>query len=83
MSEEILQLIQGVLLVVAALFPIINPLGNAPFFLGLTQDQTGAERRTLARKVAFNGFVLLLGVSRFRSCSSPAACSWPVSGGNA
>jgi multiple antibiotic resistance protein len=61
MTEQALQLIQGVLLVIAALFPIINPLGNAPLFLALTQDQTEAERATLARKVAFNGFVLLMG----------------------
>ena len=61
MTEQALQLIQGVLLVVAALFPIINPFGNAPMFLALTQDQTDAERATLARKVAFNGFVLLMG----------------------
>jgi multiple antibiotic resistance protein len=61
MTEQALQLIQGVLLVVAALFPIINPLGNAPLFLALTQEQTDAERATLARKVAFNGFVLLMG----------------------
>jgi multiple antibiotic resistance protein len=61
MTDEVRQLIQGVLLVVAALFPIINPLGNAPFFLALTQDQTAAERRALARKVALNGFLLLLG----------------------
>jgi branched-subunit amino acid ABC-type transport system permease component len=52
---------QGVLIVVAALFPIVNPLGSAPFFLALTEDQTDAGRRVLARKVAINGFVLLLG----------------------
>jgi multiple antibiotic resistance protein len=61
MSDQAWQLIQGVLLVVAALFPIVNPLGNAPFFLALTQDQTDSGRRALARKVAINGFLLLLG----------------------
>ena len=60
MSEEVWGLIQGVLLVVAALFPIVDPLGNAPFFLALTEDQTDADRAVLARKVAINGFVLLL-----------------------
>ena len=39
MSEEVWGLIQGVLLVVAALFPIVDPLGNAPFFLALTEEQ--------------------------------------------
>ncbi len=48
------------LLVFAGLFPIVNPVGNAPIFLRLTQDS--ADKRTaLARAVAFNGFFLLLG----------------------
>jgi multiple antibiotic resistance protein len=49
------------LLTVAGLFPIVNPLESAPFFLGLTADLPAAERRLLARKAAVNGFVLLLG----------------------
>ena len=60
MSEEVWGLIQGVLLVVAALFPIVDPLGNAPFFLAMTEEQTDADRAVLARKVAINGFLLLL-----------------------
>jgi multiple antibiotic resistance protein len=60
MTEEIRGLVQGVLLVVAALFPIVNPLGNSPFFLALTNDLDDAQRRVLARKVAINGFVLLV-----------------------
>jgi multiple antibiotic resistance protein len=47
-------------LIYAALFPVINPLGCAPLFLGLTQTSTPAERHTLARGVAINSFVLLL-----------------------
>ena len=61
MTDDVRQLLEGVLLVVGSLFPIINPLGNAPLFLALTQEHTDAERRTLARKVALNGFLLLLG----------------------
>jgi multiple antibiotic resistance protein len=49
------------LLTFAGLFPIVNPLESAPFFLGLTASLPLAERRVLARKVAINGFVLLLG----------------------
>ncbi|MEO8752882.1 MAG: MarC family protein [Casimicrobiaceae bacterium] len=60
MTDEVLRLLQGVALVVAALFPIVNPLGNAPAFLALTDDQSNAQRLALARKVALNGFVLLL-----------------------
>jgi len=49
------------LLTFAALFPIVNPLEAAPFFLGLTAGLPGAERVALARKAAVNGFALLLG----------------------
>jgi multiple antibiotic resistance protein len=49
------------LLTFAGLFPIVNPLEAAPFFLGLTAGLPGAERRVLARKAAVNGFLLLLG----------------------
>ncbi|GAC1456085.1 MAG: MarC family protein [Steroidobacteraceae bacterium] len=49
------------LLTFAGLFPIVNPLEAAPFFLGLTASLSDAERRVLARKAAVNGFLLLLG----------------------
>lgn len=49
------------LLVYAGLFPIINPIGGAPIFLGLTRHCSDHERHLLARQVAINGFVLLLG----------------------
>ena len=49
------------LLVYAALFPIINPVGSAPIFLDLTQFCTAAQRTELARRVAFSSFLLLLG----------------------
>ena len=49
------------LLTYAALFPIINPIGNAPIFLSLTQFRTDAQRGSLSRCVARNSFLLLLG----------------------
>jgi multiple antibiotic resistance protein len=49
------------LLTFAGLFPIVNPLEAAPFFLGLTAGLPTAERQVLARKAAINGFALLLG----------------------
>jgi multiple antibiotic resistance protein len=49
------------LLTFAALFPIVNPLEAAPFFLGLTAGLSTAERGILARRAAINGFALLLG----------------------
>lgn len=48
------------LLVFAGLFPIVNPVGNAPIFLRLTQDSAD-KREALARTISFNGFFLLLG----------------------
>lgn len=53
--------INAFLLVFAALFPIVNPLGSAPIFLSLTASRTDQERTRLARGVAVNGFWLLLG----------------------
>jgi multiple antibiotic resistance protein len=51
----------ALLLTYAALFPIINPIGNAPILLSLTRGRTVKERNTLARRVAINSFFLLLG----------------------
>jgi len=48
-------------LVYAGLFPIVNPVGNAPIFLALTRYYTERERHALALRVAVNGFFLLLG----------------------
>jgi len=49
------------LLTFAGLFPIVNPIEAAPFFLALTTGMSTAERTFLARRVAINGFALLLG----------------------
>jgi multiple antibiotic resistance protein len=49
------------LLVYAGLFPIVNPIGGAPIFLGLTRHCTDAERNKLALRVTINCFFLLLG----------------------
>lgn len=53
--------VSAFLLTFAGLFPIVNPIEAAPFFLGLTANLPESERRVLARKVGLNGFVLLLG----------------------
>jgi len=49
------------LLTFAGLFPIVNPIEAAPFFLALTPNLSNDERCGLARRVAINGFLLLLG----------------------
>jgi multiple antibiotic resistance protein len=49
------------LLTFAGLFPIVNPIEAAPFFLALTPNLSNDDRSALARRVAINGFALLLG----------------------
>jgi multiple antibiotic resistance protein len=51
--------VNAFLLTYAALFPIINPVGNAPIILSLTRTRTEHERAVLARNVAIGGFFLL------------------------
>src|SRR5215475_12441496 len=49
------------LLVYAGLFPIVNPIGSAPLFLGLTEFCTPEQRHNLAFRVALNSLLLLVG----------------------
>lgn len=58
---ETRQLVEQTLLVFAALFPVVNPVGAAPVFLAMSRSSTDAERQQLAWRVAVNAFVLLLG----------------------
>jgi multiple antibiotic resistance protein len=60
MTADLRLIVEGVLLVFAALFPIVNPLGGAPIFLAMTTDCTPAERASLARRVTVNAFFLLM-----------------------
>ncbi|MBV8817754.1 MAG: MarC family protein, partial [Acidobacteriaceae bacterium] len=54
------ELFKTSLLVVGALFPIVNPIGNTPIFLSLTRGLSGNARQVLARMIAVNGLVLIL-----------------------
>ena len=49
-----------VLLAVGALLPIVDPLGGAPIFIGMTGGLTQAERVRMAKSVAINSFLLLI-----------------------
>lgn len=53
--------VSSFLLAYAGLFPIVNPVGSAPIFLGLIHRSTEKEGETLARRVAINSFLLLVG----------------------
>jgi multiple antibiotic resistance protein len=54
------ELTANTLLVVGALFPIVNPLGNTPIFLTLTRGLSGQGRTKLAQTIAINGLVLMV-----------------------
>lgn len=49
-----------IVLIVSALFPIVNPLGGSPVFLSLTRDYSTASRRLLSQRIALNSFFLLV-----------------------
>jgi len=54
------EFVKNTFLVVGALFPIVNPIGNTPIFLSLTQGLSERGRAALARMVAVNGLILIL-----------------------
>src|SRR5579864_7872136 len=51
---------KSILLIVSALFPLVNPIGGSPIFLLLTQEYSTKDRKLLARSVAINSFILLI-----------------------
>lgn len=56
----LLEVIKTTILVVSALFPIVNPLGGSPIILALTRDYMTSERRLLSQRIAINSFILLI-----------------------
>ena len=71
--------VHAFLFVALALFPIVNPLGMAPIFLSYTAGVDAVTRARLARRVAYNSFLLataslLVGshVLKFFALSLPA-----------
>jgi multiple antibiotic resistance protein len=46
-------------LVLASVFPVVNPPGSALVFFGLTRGATPELRATLARRIALNSLILL------------------------
>jgi multiple antibiotic resistance protein len=60
MTGDLRHLVESLLLVLAALLPIVNPFGGAPMFLAMTADVTPEVRAELARKIAINAFILLV-----------------------
>ncbi len=60
MLPDMRQFLETVALAVAALLPIVNPLGGAPVYLAKTVDLTSNQHDDLARRVARNCALLLL-----------------------
>jgi multiple antibiotic resistance protein len=53
------EIVRPASIAVAALMPIVNPLGSAPIFLSMSADLPTMARRRLSRRVAWNSFLLL------------------------
>ena len=58
---QLRMLVEQTLLVFAALFPIVDPVGGAPVFLAMTHGLDDGQRRLLARRIVINAFLLVLG----------------------
>src|SRR2546423_4058930 len=94
MLTDFRQFFETLLLAVAALLPIVNPLGGAPIYLAKTADLSRDAHGELSRRIAVNCFTLLLVstfigayVLAFFGLSDPAgqvargAVGWPTGGG--
>ncbi len=55
------QAMKSIFLIISALLPIVNPLGESPIFLSLTRHYSTATRRALSWRIAMNSLFLLLG----------------------
>lgn len=60
MPDSIAAFLGPTLVAVAALMPIVNPIGTAPLFLSMSADLPSHARHLLARRVAINAFLLLV-----------------------
>jgi len=54
------EILESTILILGALFPIVNPLGNSPIFLLLTRNSSSASRAMLSWRIAVNSFLLLV-----------------------
>src|SRR5437667_4315110 len=56
-----LEAAKNLLLILSAIFPIVDPIGGSPFFLALTGEYSSDARKALSWRIAIDGFVLLVG----------------------
>src|SRR5512134_1576375 len=64
---DLAQLGSAILLIVGAVLPVVNPLGDAALFLNMTHGCDPETRADLASRITFYSFVLLLGSMLFGS----------------
>lgn len=55
-----LEAAKSLLLILSAIFPIVDPIGGSPFFLALTGDYSSEARKALSWRIALDSFVLLV-----------------------
>ena len=53
MPQDFAEIARSALLTIAALMPIVNPIGSAPIFLSMSADLPAPARHQLSRKVAW------------------------------
>ncbi|WP_019938906.1 MarC family protein [Bordetella sp. FB-8] len=58
---DLVQLSGAVLLILGAVLPVVNPLGDAPIFLKMTPGCDEETRAFLAKRIAFYSFIFVLG----------------------
>src|SRR5258708_19756638 len=56
--SPLLEVAKSTLLILSALFPVVNPLGGSPVFLALTREYPASPRRILPRTLPLNTFFL-------------------------
>ena len=59
--SDVTQLGGAILLILGAMLPVVNPLGDAPIFLKMTPGCDEATRALLAGRIALYSFFLVLG----------------------
>jgi len=52
--------VETFLLVLAALFPVVNPPGSSLIFLSMTRGASPKIRHSLSRRVALNAFIIMI-----------------------
>ncbi|MBV8113128.1 MAG: MarC family protein [Silvibacterium sp.] len=55
----VVEFVRTLIVAFVTLFPVVNPIGDAPIFLSLTRQYPESVQRVLARKIAAYGFVIL------------------------